>query len=160
MTARRKPHWEQNWVAPEWAWAWPHNRRILYNRASADPEGKPWSERKRLVWWDEQKQKWTGHDEPDFIVERPPSYRPSKDARGKETISGVDPFVMQADGKGWIYVADRFAGRPAADALRAAGIRDQESALRAAVQSGAHGMDARRQSVSPARTTIRDSRTC
>ena len=42
----RKPHWEQNWVAPEWAWAWPHNRRILYNRASADPEGRPWSERK------------------------------------------------------------------------------------------------------------------
>jgi formate dehydrogenase major subunit len=104
MTARRKPHWEQNWVAPEWAWAWPHNRRILYNRASADPDGKPWSERKSLVWWDEQKQNWAGHDIPDFIVERPPSYRPSPDARGKDTISGIDPFVMQSDGKGWIYV--------------------------------------------------------
>ena len=33
-------HREQNWVAPEWAWAWPHNRRLLYNRASADPEGQ------------------------------------------------------------------------------------------------------------------------
>ena len=105
MTARRKPHWEQNWVAPDWAWAWPHNRRILYNRASADPDGKPWSERKSLVWWDEQKREWAGKDVPDFIVERPPSYRPSRDARGKDTISGIDPFVMQADGKGWIYVA-------------------------------------------------------
>jgi formate dehydrogenase major subunit len=104
MTARRKPHWEQNWVAPEWAWAWPHNRHLLYNRASADPEGRPWSERKRLVWWDQEKQRWEGYDTPDFIVERPPSYRPSPDARGKDTISGIDPFVMQADGKGWIFV--------------------------------------------------------
>jgi formate dehydrogenase major subunit len=104
QTARRKPHWEQNWVAPEWAWAWPHNRRILYNRASADPEGKPWSERKKLVWWDEEKGKWVGEDAPDFIVDRPPTYRPSKDARGQATISGIDPFIMQSDGKGWIFV--------------------------------------------------------
>ncbi len=104
MTARRKPHWEQNWVAPEWAWAWPHNRHLMYNRASADPEGKPWSERKKLVWWDEAKKQWTGFDTPDFIVDRPPTYRPSEDARGKDTIAGTDPFVMQADGKAWIYV--------------------------------------------------------
>ncbi|MGH9583805.1 MAG: molybdopterin dinucleotide binding domain-containing protein, partial [Bryobacteraceae bacterium] len=45
-----------------------------------------------------------GEDSPDFIAERPPSYRPSKEARGKDTISGDDPFIMQADGKGWIYV--------------------------------------------------------
>jgi formate dehydrogenase major subunit len=104
QTARRKPHWEQNWVASEWAWSWPHNRRVLYNRASADPEGNPWSDRKRLVWWDEPQAKWVGHDEPDFILARPPAYRPSKDARGKDTISGIDPFIMQADGKGWIFV--------------------------------------------------------
>ncbi len=103
MAARRKPHWEQSWIAPEWGWAWPHNRRILYNRASADPEGHPWSERKRLVWWDERKREWAGEDTPDFIVERPPSYRPSEEARGKDTISGLDPFVMQSDGKGWIF---------------------------------------------------------
>jgi formate dehydrogenase major subunit len=105
QTARRKPHWEQNWIAPEWAWAWPHNRHILYNRASADPEGKPWSERKRLVWWDEEKRQWMGHDTPDCIVERPPSWRPPEHARGKDTLSGIDPFVMQSDGKAWIYVA-------------------------------------------------------
>jgi formate dehydrogenase major subunit len=104
QTARRRPHWEQNWVAPEWGWAWPHNRRVLYNRASADPAGRPWSERKRLVWWDEAKKRWVGEDTPDFIVERPPSYRPSEGARGKDTLSGIDPFVMQSDGKGWIFV--------------------------------------------------------
>ena len=47
QVARRRPAGEQSWVAPEWGWAWPANRRILYNRASADPEGRPWSERKR-----------------------------------------------------------------------------------------------------------------
>jgi formate dehydrogenase major subunit len=105
QTARRKPHWEQNWIAPEWAWAWPHNRRILYNRASADPEGRPWSDRKRLVWWDEGKGEWVGLDTPDCIVERPPSYRPPAGAQGKDTLSGTDPFVMQSDGKGWIFAA-------------------------------------------------------
>ena len=38
QTARRLPGRDQHWVAPEWGWAWPANRRILYNRASADPE--------------------------------------------------------------------------------------------------------------------------
>ena len=52
QAARRKPGSEQSSVAPEWGWAWPANRRMLYNRASADPEGRPWSERKAYVWWD------------------------------------------------------------------------------------------------------------
>src|SRR5207248_5606169 len=64
--ARKKPGSEQSWVAPEWAWSWPMNRRIIYNRASADPAGRPWSERKRYVWWDEEQGKWTGEDVPDF----------------------------------------------------------------------------------------------
>jgi formate dehydrogenase major subunit len=101
--ARRKPGSVQSWVAPEWGWAWPANRRILYNRASADPEGKPWSERKRYVWWDEEAGKWDGVDVPDFIEDRPPSYRPKKRAKGTDTISGIDPFIMQADGKAWMY---------------------------------------------------------
>ena len=103
QTARRKPASEQTWVAPEWGWAWPHNRRVLYNRASADPEGRPWSERKRLVWWDEERKRWVGDDEPDFIVDRPPSYRPPKDAKGIATIGGTHPFFLQGDGLGWIY---------------------------------------------------------
>jgi formate dehydrogenase major subunit len=102
--ARRKPAEDHSsWVAQEWGWAWPDNRRLLYNRASADPKGKPWSERKKYVWWDEEQKKWTGYDVPDFIVKRPPDYRPDKDAKGIDTISGIDPFIMQAEGKGWLY---------------------------------------------------------
>src|SRR5579862_5424565 len=88
QAARRKPGQQQNWVAAEWGWAWPANRRVLYNRASADREGRPWSERKALVWWNEEQQRWTGHDVPDFIVDRPPSYRPPADAQGTAAISG------------------------------------------------------------------------
>jgi formate dehydrogenase major subunit len=104
QTARRKPHWEQNYVAPEWAWAWPANRRILYNRASADPDGNPWSERKRFVWWDEQQGEWTGIDTPDFDVEKPPHYVPPEGAKAEDAIAGDHPFIMQADGRSWLYV--------------------------------------------------------
>src|SRR5439155_5618836 len=88
QAARRKPHWEQSWVAPEWAWAWPLNRRILYNRASADPNGKPWSERKRYVWWDGRKKKWTGEDVPDFGEKKAPSYEPPDGAIAEDAIRG------------------------------------------------------------------------
>jgi formate dehydrogenase major subunit len=91
------------WVSPEWAWAWPANRRVLYSRASADPQGRPWSERKRYVWWDEDEQRWTGYDVPDFPVDKPPSYVAPPDAEGMDAISGTDPFIMQADGRGWLF---------------------------------------------------------
>jgi len=103
QAARRKPGSEQSWVAPEWGWAWPANRRILYNRASADPDGKPWSERKAYVWWDKDAGAWTGHDIPDFEATKRPDYRAAADATGPEALNGDDPFVMQADGKGWLY---------------------------------------------------------
>jgi formate dehydrogenase major subunit len=100
---RRKPGSEQTWVAPEWGWAWPANRRILYNRASADPDGKPWSDRKVLVQWDAEQGKWVGADVPDFKATKAPDYRPEPDATGPDALSGTDAFVMQADGKAWLY---------------------------------------------------------
>ncbi len=103
QAARRKPGPQQSWVAPEWGWAWPANRRVLYNRASADTDGKPWSKRKELVWWDEESGKWTGHDVPDFVADRPPSYRPAEGATGVAALSGIDPFIMQSDGKAWLF---------------------------------------------------------
>jgi formate dehydrogenase major subunit len=112
QTARRTPASEQNWTGGEWAWAWPANRRILYNRASADPEGKPWSERKALIWWDGEQGKWTGHDVPDFEATKPPTYRPPADATGPDALAGDDPFIMQADGRGWLYAPAGVADGP------------------------------------------------
>jgi formate dehydrogenase major subunit len=87
----------------QWGYAWPANRRILYNRASADPQGKPWSERKKYVWWDEEQKKWTGYDIPDFPVNKPPDYTPAPDASGMDAIAGSDPFIMKPDGRGWLF---------------------------------------------------------
>ena len=109
---RRTPGSEQNWVAPDWGWAWPANRRVLYNRASADPEGRPWSARKALVWWDAEAGEWTGHDVPDFRKDRPPDHRPAPDATGPDALSGTDAFIMQADGKAWLYVPSGLTDGP------------------------------------------------
>jgi formate dehydrogenase major subunit len=86
-----------------WGFAWPANRRILYNRASADPEGRPWSERKKLIWWDEQAGRWTGDDVPDFPVRKAPDTPAKPGGTGVDALSGADPFIMMADGKGWLF---------------------------------------------------------
>ncbi len=101
QAARRKPAREQDWVATEWGWAWPANRRQLYNRASADPQGRPWSERKALIWWDGER--WTGHDTPDFPPDKAPDYVPPPDAKAGAALAGNDPFIMQTDGKAWLF---------------------------------------------------------
>jgi formate dehydrogenase major subunit len=89
-----------------WAYSWPSNRRTLYNRASADPDGKPWSERKKMIWWDAQQQKWTGRDVPDFEPTKPPDYRPdwNQHPHGMDALSGADPFIMEVDGKCMLFV--------------------------------------------------------
>jgi formate dehydrogenase major subunit len=113
QAARRTPHWEQEHPAAlEWGWAWPANRRMLYNRASADLDGKPWSERKRYVWWDADAGSWTGHDVPDFEVTKPPDYEPPEGVRAQDAIAGNHPFVMQGDGRGWLFVPQGLVDGP------------------------------------------------
>ena len=89
-----------NPLQPEWGFAWPHNRRILYNRASADPEGRPWSERKKLVWWDAEQRRWVG------ARSSPISSRTSRPTTGRRparrawtAIAGDEPFIMKPDGR-------------------------------------------------------------
>jgi formate dehydrogenase major subunit len=112
QAANRKPGSEQDWVANGWAWAWPANRRILYNRASADPDGKPWSEKKKLLSWDPAQRKWVGPDVPDFEPTKPPDYRPPDGAKAQDAIGGADPFIMQSDGKAWLFAPAGLADGP------------------------------------------------
>jgi len=77
-------------IYPNWAWSWPANRRVMYNRASCDPSGKPWDVERRQVWWNEAQQKWVGNDVPDFKVDSNP-----KDHMG--------PFIMNPEGVGRIF---------------------------------------------------------
>jgi formate dehydrogenase major subunit len=76
---------------PNWAWSWPANRRVMYNRASCNPEGKPWDPQRAQVWWSEAGKKWVGNDVPDFKADSPP-----KDHMG--------PFIMNPEGVGRLFV--------------------------------------------------------
>ncbi len=86
-----------------WGWAWPANRRLMYNRASADLEGRPWSERKKWVWWDSGQGKWTGYDTPDFAKTKAPTARGDPRGIGLDALSGREPFIMKPDGVGWLF---------------------------------------------------------
>jgi formate dehydrogenase major subunit len=77
-------------IHPGWAWSWPANRRVLYNRASCDPAGKPWDPERRQVWWSEAAQKWVGNDVPDFKVDSPP-------------YQHMGPFIMNPEGVARIF---------------------------------------------------------
>ncbi|HJT17696.1 MAG TPA: molybdopterin-dependent oxidoreductase [Thermoanaerobaculia bacterium] len=99
---KREPHGR---YGHGWGFAWPLDRRILYNRCSAAPDGKPWSERKKLVWWDESKGEWTGDDVPDFTKTKRPDYPGDEKKGGDEALPGDAPFIIHPDGAGWIWVA-------------------------------------------------------
>jgi len=91
QTARRDPSDPSGLgVHPGWGWSWPANRRVLYNRASCDVDGKPWDPTRKQVWWNESTQKWVGNDVPDFKADSKP-----KDHMG--------PFIMNPEGVGRIF---------------------------------------------------------
>jgi formate dehydrogenase major subunit len=113
QTARKTAHTEQNWIAPEWGWSWPANTRILYNRASAAPDGTPWSERKRYVWWDADEGQWTGlGDHPDFVPDKAPDYTPPPRSTGTDALRGTTPFIIHPDGLGWIWAPSGLVDGP------------------------------------------------
>jgi formate dehydrogenase major subunit len=93
-----------------WGWTWPANRRVLYNRASADLEGRPWSERKKWIWWDGNK--WTGYDTPDFAIHKRPDASADPEGIGLEGHSGSQPFIMKPDGVGWLFVPNGLVDGP------------------------------------------------
>ena len=92
----------RDYLGHGWGFSWPSDRRIIYNRASARPGGEPWSERKKLVWWDSGN--WTGIDVPDFKKDKPPDYEPQNQERGLDGQRGDAPFILHEDGLGWLYV--------------------------------------------------------
>jgi formate dehydrogenase major subunit len=95
----------QDLLGHGWAFAWPNDCRIIYNRASARPDGKPWSERKKLVWWDDHTKEWTGLDVPDYLKNMSPDTKPDlENGHGAEGLGGSRPFVLHNDGLGWIFV--------------------------------------------------------
>jgi formate dehydrogenase major subunit len=76
---------------PAYGWSWPANRRVLYNRASCNLDGKPWDPERRQVWWNDGTQKWAGNDVPDIKADTHP-----KDHMG--------PFIMTPEGLGRLFV--------------------------------------------------------
>ena len=100
--ARRKG---DNWISPEWGFAWPANRHIMYNRASADLQGEPWSEKKKLIWWDANAGKWVSHagEGIDFAPTKKPGSAGKDNGIGFDWLGGNDPFIMRPDGKAWLF---------------------------------------------------------
>jgi formate dehydrogenase major subunit len=96
-----------------WGFSWPNDCRIIYNRASARPDGKPWSERKKLVWWDDQKKQWAGLDNADYDKEMPPDTPADiHNGHGTRALGGARPFTLHPDGVGWLYVASGLKDGP------------------------------------------------
>jgi formate dehydrogenase major subunit len=113
LAARRQG---DNWISPAWGFAWPANRHIMYNRASADAAGKPWSEKKKLVYWDPKGEfkdptgkivigKWVAPSGEgiDFQPTKAPNFRGRDNGIGFDWLSGNDAFIMRADGKAWLF---------------------------------------------------------
>jgi len=80
-----------------WAWAWPSNRRVLYNRASCDPSGKPFNPARKLIAWNGTA--WSGADIPDFKADEDPS-------------AGMGPFIMNAEGVARFFARANMAEGP------------------------------------------------
>ena len=99
-------------IYPFWGWAWPANRRILYNRAAARPDGSPWAEDKKLIWWDAAQKKWLGYDVPDFPPTKAPDAVADPGGLGLAAQNGSAAFLMKSDGKAWLFAPSGLADGP------------------------------------------------
>jgi formate dehydrogenase major subunit len=100
----------RDYLGHGWGFAWPSDRRIIYNRASARPDGTPWSENKKLVWWEADK--WTGIDVPDFKPDKSPDHIPKEGQSGLDGQRGDAPFILHEDGLGWLFVPEGLQDGP------------------------------------------------
>ena len=85
-------------IYPEWSWAWPVNRRIIYNRAAVDPNGKPWNPKRAVIKWDPVKE--------DPVSKKPGTWVgdvPDGPAPPMATEKGKLPFIMMTTGVGGIF---------------------------------------------------------
>jgi formate dehydrogenase major subunit len=80
-----------------WAWSWPANRRIMYNRASAKPDGTPWNPKRKQISWNGSA--WVGSDVPDFKIDSNPT-------------DGMGPFIMNPEGVARLFAVDKMADGP------------------------------------------------
>jgi formate dehydrogenase major subunit len=103
-------------IYPGFAWSWPGNMHILYNRAACDANGQPFDKKTAVIWWDEAQKKWTGHDTPDVPVP----------TDGPDTPNGQRPFRMTAEGVGRLMAAPYKHPDPA---VQGALPRDSSTAL-------------------------------
>jgi formate dehydrogenase major subunit len=116
-----------NWVSLGWAFSWPANRRLMYNRCSADLQGNPWPKERRLarefaeaggpwmrgyVYWDAGQKRWVGLDVPDFVVNKPPTAEAKPNGVGTDYHDGASPYIMNADGKGRLFVPQGLVDGP------------------------------------------------
>ena len=112
--AEMNPGKNDGWVSPNWGWAWPANRHQIYNRASADPAGKPWSDRKKYTYWDEAAKTWKNDSGEgiDFTLTKAPTTPANPNAVGVAFHSGSDPFLLKKDGKGWLFAYEGTSDGP------------------------------------------------
>lgn len=109
-----QPGKNDGWVSPNWGWAWPANRHQLYNRASADPKGDPWSTKKKYTYWDAAAKTWKNDpgDGIDFTLTKDPSTPANPNGVGVAFHSGSDPFLLKKDGKGWLFAYEGLSDGP------------------------------------------------
>ncbi len=107
-----------DYVSPNWGFAWPANRHIMYSRASADPSGQPWSDRKKYTYWDPNKDSGTkdangnaiigawvnvAGDGIDFVLTKKPDAKAKEGGIGLDALDGISPAIMKPDGKFWLF---------------------------------------------------------